>query len=246
MNKAIILAAGIGSRLFPYTKDMPKCLLTVGNMNILEYQINALKKNTIRDIIIVVGHKGEKIEEFINSNKKFDDLTIKFIKNDNYKTTNSSYSLWLARNEIKNGFIYLNSDLIFDPDLLKKILDSNYEDCIIINKKINPTSDMFKVKMKQNKIFHMNKEMEEEEIAGEAVGPAKFSQEGTTKIITRLEKLVKDGDYSNWCYRIFSDVSKEHDFYGIDSDGLFWTEIDNPSDLKNARIRIKEASLFKS
>ena len=105
---------------------------------------------------------------------------------------------------------------------------------------------MFKVKMKQNKIFHMNKEMEEEDISCEAVGPAIFSQEGSTKIITRLEKLVKDGDHSNWCYRIFSDISKEHDFYGIDSGDLFWTEIDNPNDLKNARIRIKEVSLFEN
>jgi len=238
--KAIILAAGIGSRLFPHTKDIPKCLLTVGSMSILEHQINALKENSIKDIVIVVGHKSEKIEEFVNSNKKFEDLNIKIIKNKNYKTTNSSYSLWLTKGEIKDGFIYLNSDLIFDSALLKKLMESNYEDCIIINKKINPANDMFKVRMKQDKIFHLNKEMEEEDISGEAVGPARFSQEGASKIITRLEKLIKEGDYSNWCYRIFSDISKEHDFYGISCDDLFWVEIDNLEDLEDARAKIKE------
>ena len=98
--------------------------------------------------------------------------------------------------------------------------------------------------MEQNKILHLKKEMEEEDIAGEAVGPARFSKEGANKIITRLKKLVKDGDYSNWCYSIFSDISKEHDFYGIHCEDLFWMEIDNSKDLENARTKVKEASLF--
>lgn len=242
--KAIILAAGIGSRLFPHTKDLPKCLLKVGSMNILEYQIMALKKNSIKDIVIVVGHKGEKIIEYINSNKNFEDLNIKIIKNNDYKTTNSSYSLWLAKNELKDGFIYLNSDLIFDPRLLERLLKSSYEDCIIINRNVNSVNDMFKVKMEQSKILHMNKEMEEEDIAGEAIGPAIFSKEGANKIMTRLSKLVEDEDYSNWCYRIFSDISKEHNFYGIDCEDLFWKEIDNFEDLENARTQIKKISLF--
>ena len=67
--KAIILAAGEGKRLMPYTSGIPKCMVNVGGRPLIEYQIDILKKSGINDIIIVKGHHGNKIK--INGTRTF-------------------------------------------------------------------------------------------------------------------------------------------------------------------------------
>lgn len=89
-NKAIIVAAGLGSRLGDLTKDIPKSLLKIGKDTIIERNINTLKKNGIEDIGIVVGYKKEKIMELLG-----DGYT--YIFNPFYENTNNMASLWFAK-----------------------------------------------------------------------------------------------------------------------------------------------------
>jgi len=229
--KAVILAAGVGSRLLPETEMMPKCLLTVEGKSILEHQLDALNECGVNDIIIVIGYKGDMIKQLIGDRAKY-------IESKEYESTNSSYSLWLAREELKDGFIYLNADLVFHPALLKKLLDAKESDAIIFSNKIRKDSDMFKLSMNGNKIHHMDKNLDIEEAKGEAIGPVKISEKGASIVFNKLDNLIKSGDKNNWVYPIFSQMSKEHDFFGIECGDLPWQEIDTPEDLKSARAKI--------
>lgn len=229
--KALILAAGIGSRLLPHTNEIPKCLLKIGDKSILEYQLDALNKCGINEIIIVIGHKGEGIRKFVkNRNEKF---TI--IENEIYKTTNSSYSLWLAREHIKEGFIYLNSDLVFDCRLLKKLLKSPYKDAMIVDTKRVLEEDMFKIKLKKGVIRELNKKMDKKIADGQGVGPLKFSEESAHEIINIINELIKKDEKNAWCYSIFDKLSRVKNIYAIEADGLYWKEIDVNADLEEAR-----------
>ena len=229
--KAVILAAGPGNRLFPHTKDLPKCLLKVRGHSILEYQIAALKQCNIQDIAIVLGHCGKKIREYLK-------VPILFIENKEYATTNSSYSLWLARDFIKDGFIYINSDLLFHPAMLQALLKSPEPDAIIIDSKVDVRDDMQKARMEGNRILSMDKNLSPALTTAEVVGPAKFSAERAKQIIQHIGNLIDKGEKNQWSYEVFSNIAKNNKFIGIENPGCFWAEIDTLSDLVNANKNI--------
>src|SRR3989344_9400688 len=100
IKHALILAAGRGRRLMPYTKDRPKCLVEGGGKPILYYQLRALEENGISNITIVVGYLGNKIKKYATAH--FPHLSFNFIKNDLYSTTNDIYSFNLAAKYCKD------------------------------------------------------------------------------------------------------------------------------------------------
>src|SRR3989344_7520019 len=175
IKKALILAGGRGRRLDDYTKDKPKCLIEIEGKCFLDYQLEALEKNNIKEVIIVIGDKGDKIKEFIQ-NPKFKNLDIKIVENKEFELTNSSYGVWLVRDEIKQEhYIHLNCDLIFSADLLKRVIESKHENVIVIDTKIELKDNMEQVYMDEdNKITHMQNTLLEGAV-GKAVGVAKFS-----------------------------------------------------------------------
>ena len=118
---ALILLAGIGKRMKTLGKQTPKSLLVVKNKPILWYSINTLQKCGISKFIFVTGYKADKIISF--SKKMFPKLSIKFIYNNKFNTTNSIYSYFLAREHVKNkDFLRLEGDLLYTPNIIKKIL----------------------------------------------------------------------------------------------------------------------------
>ena len=90
--KAIIVAAGLGSRLKHLTQDTPKCLLKFGGKPIMGYQLTSLLENGIKDLVIVIGYKGHLIKEFIQNHPTFKDLNVTFVENPDYATTSTGYS----------------------------------------------------------------------------------------------------------------------------------------------------------
>ena len=122
ISTAVILAAGNGVRLSPLTKNLPKCLIKVHGISILCNLLDSLHKYRFKNIIFVVGYLGEKIIRVIKETERWKDFEIEFVFNDLYSTTNNIYSLWLTRNLVKESFLLMESDIIFDPILLEDIL----------------------------------------------------------------------------------------------------------------------------
>ena len=109
--KAIILAAGLGSRLMPLTKEMPKSMLKVGGKPILKWIVGNLKSCGIHEIIIVTGYKQDKIKEFFGD-------TVQYRYNPFFKHCNQVGSVWFARNDMNDEFIYIHADVFFDVRIL--------------------------------------------------------------------------------------------------------------------------------
>ena len=112
--KAIILAAGKATRLLPLTKDTPQCMLKVGKKTILERQIELIKKSGIDDITVITGYLSEKVEKFCKK------LGIKTLFNPFYEVSGMAMTLWAAKDELKDGFIFLYSDVLFDLKIILK------------------------------------------------------------------------------------------------------------------------------
>ena len=119
--KALILLAGIGSRLHPLTLDKPKSLLELGKATIFEHMITKLRDCGIESFIIVCGHMQEIFESFVQ--RKFPELDIVFVRNELYKTTNTGYSLLMGRTLLEGeAFVKLDGDVIFDKRILERLL----------------------------------------------------------------------------------------------------------------------------
>ena len=120
VRTALLLAAGLGSRLGPVTETLPKCLVSVGGMPILERLVRALDAHGFERLVIVTGYKAEAIRDYLG--ESFGGIAIEYIVSPVFETTNNIYSLWLARHLIDEPFMLVESDLVFDEQLLAPLL----------------------------------------------------------------------------------------------------------------------------
>ena len=128
ITTALLLAAGTGSRLQPLTRNAPKCLTEVGDRPILDRLIHNLRAKGFKRLVVVLGHQGDQIRDFLRH--KADDMQVDYVFNPDYQTTNNLYSLWLARQQIQEPFLLVESDLVFEARMLDDML---YPDRIAIS-----------------------------------------------------------------------------------------------------------------
>lgn len=126
--KAVILAAGIASRLRPLTDTTPKCLLKIGERCLLERAFDALIQNGFDEFIIVTGYRQQQIVDFLQARYPVQNIT--FIYNDRYESTNNIYSLWLTRPYTDGEeILLLDSDIVFDRSIVSNGPYNHYFRC---------------------------------------------------------------------------------------------------------------------
>jgi len=237
--KAVILAGGQGKRLLPYTLDKPKCLLSVHGQTILDYQLAALDFCKIKEVAIVTGFCHLAIIEHLQKKG----ISVEIIHNHKYEETNNAYGIWLARDYVSkspDGFLLINSDLIFRPAMLKFLINHAEPDGIIIQKKFDPKGDMVKIAMEGDNIVAMSKQVPPEQAVAEAIGPVKFSQKGGNNFLDFIGSFIAKGEFNHWFFYMLGDFARQHHFVGIENPGFVWAEIDTPEDLNLAKDIIPE------
>jgi bifunctional UDP-N-acetylglucosamine pyrophosphorylase/glucosamine-1-phosphate N-acetyltransferase len=149
--KAVILAAGKGTRLLPLTENIHKGLLLVGNKPLLEHSINALAENKIKEIFLVVNYRKEDIMNYFGDGSKFD-VKINYQYQENPKGGTAD-AVRCVKDKIKESFILLNGDVFFQPSIIKKLKES-YVDCdgLIICKKVKNPQEYGVFKIEKNRI----------------------------------------------------------------------------------------------
>jgi choline kinase len=226
--RGIILAAGKGSRLNGTIGDKPKCLLRVGKTTLIERQIEVLRALGIGDIVVVVGCDADRVRRTCGHR-------ITYIENTRFAQTNSLYSLWLARPLLLDGFVVLNCDVLFHPQLLVDLLTSRYDDALLISYCDGPLGDEeMKVKVRRGRVVEMSKTLPPDEADGENVGIVKFSADGARLLAGVLDERVAAGGLRDWAPRAFAEVAHVRPLHAIGTRGLPWTEIDFPEDYERA------------
>ena len=132
VKRAIIMAAGTGSRMNPVTLDTPKPLVRVNGVRMIDTVIQALHANNIKEIYIVVGYLKEKFEEI-----KVDYPNITLIENPYYDTCNNISSLYVAREYIEDAIILDGDQIIYNPDILAPNFERSGYNCIWTDKETN-------------------------------------------------------------------------------------------------------------
>src|SRR3989344_9576902 len=231
--KAIILAAGMGSRVGKHTEDKPKYLLEVRGKPLIDYQFEALIECGVKDIIVVIGYKGELIRKHILSNPKFKELKVNFVENENYNSTGTAYSWWLAREHIRNEdfVIHLHSDLLFFPELIKGLLGDFRKDIMCVDKKIKLDESYAQTIMdERGKMLILDRRNIPNADGKVVMGVSKFSNSTINRLIRDIENCINQGDRKQALYQIMQKTVGEVEYYGFDISDYFLKEVNTIED----------------
>ena len=239
--KAVILAAGIASRLRPLTNNTPKCLLKVGDKNILQLTIENLLANNITELVMVTGYLEQQIKDFVATT--FPQLNVTYIYNEVYDTTNNIYSLWLAKNELLGDeMLLMDSDIIFDSNIIAALINSTYENCLAL-KRHNVGEEEIKVKADNNgRVLEISKIVPPSLAIGESIGIEKFGVKSLYKLFEVIDRKVVHEKMVNIFYEVaFEEMIKEgEDIFIVDTTEYICMEIDTAADLHTAAEVLKK------
>lgn len=231
----IILAAGVGSRLYPYTKNMPKCMVKVTSTEtIVERAIRLINSNDKDAVItLVLGYQGDSIKRLLGNK-------CNYIVNPFYKVTNSIASLWFARNilEKHEPTVILNADIVFSKSLAKEICTIPTESTIYYDSSIRSNGDYNVQELNDNMIV-MGKELDQ--YSGEYVGITKYPGADVQYILDEVDMMVHDDLYDQWYENALVQMSLNGTlrFKTIDISDHDWSEIDSIDNLMKIREIIK-------
>lgn len=246
--KAIIIAAGPGSRLKPLTDNKPKCMLEINGKTLIKRQIETFRKCGIDDIIVVKGYKKNLI----------DYPGVKYYINRNYRNNNILESLMYAEKEMTSEFIVSYSDIWYDEDIIKKLINSKGDISIIVDtdwishykeRYQHPIEEAEKVAVENNRVVKISKIINPNEAYGEFIGLAKFSKKGA-EILKGGYAAVKK-EFQNKAFQTAASVEKAYltdmiqelidrgyEVINVDIKDK-WVEIDTIEDYERAQKLIK-------
>jgi choline kinase len=224
-TRAIVLAAGRGGRLSGVTGDHPKCLARVGSCTLLERQLAALRSCGLEDITVVVGYHAADVLRVCGPG-------VGFIHNTSFASTNSLYSLWLARDLLADGFVVLNCDVLFHQQLLIDLLSARYEDALLVAGRGDEVyrDEEMKVCIRGGRVVDIAKTINPAAADGENIGVAKFGRSGAAALVEELSRLVDAAAVHEWLPAAFNAFCRRRPLWAIESRGFPWIEIDFPED----------------
>lgn len=231
---AVILAAGMGERLMPLTKDIPKTLLEINNRTIIENMVIKCLDNGIKEYMVVVGHFKEKVAQECQRLALKYDVTFTIVENNEYFKTNTGVSTLLAVKQLKNrDFIIINGDNVFDEKIIENLLESDSTAMIIDNhKKLNQES--FKIMIEDSIIKDMGKEISIESSSGEFIGISKVAS-GDVELFTEILSRLTSEDPQQYYDIAYVELSRKSKVDYVYTNGLKWTEIDDINDFNHAK-----------
>lgn len=234
--KALILAAGLGTRLAPLTNDRPKSLVTVNGKAILEKQIENLLLNDVTDITIVSGYQADALEKAIHG--KWPQIHI--ICNDVYENTNNMYSAFLSEPYLNHmDFLMMNADVFFDSSVISSLLSFSAPNAIVTDIGTYYEESM-KVRVSNKKIIEISKAITKEDAFGSSIDVYKFSADGGAAFFSKCSAYIDEKkELKKWSEIALNEALADVDFYPCPLNGR-WFEIDTKEDLQIAESIFKE------
>ena len=233
--KAVILAAGQGTRIRSVHGERPKCLIEVDESTILDHQLEALSLAGVNEIAIVVGYEKEQIIAHVKARHRGSHQNIHFIENPAFALSNNIYSLWLALEGLRgDNFVVLNADVIFDPGILQFAVPPSAPISMIVDPLWR--DETMKVIISGDRVTQMSKKITRDKFSGTYIGITVFGQCIYENFASKMSGLISAGRvdvFFNVAVQELADQGVHVGYTG--TDGLPWAEIDDPLDLSFAQ-----------
>ena len=239
--KAILLAAGKGTRIARNVERVPKSTLPVDGVPLIRRSVELLQAQGI-ECVICTGYEEEKIRSSLGGISG-----LAYYYNPFFAVTNSIASLWFAREELNDDVLIMNADVYFSEEILHTLLSDQRNPVMAIDCSRTKEGDYFFYTSLDGRIEKYGKGLPIEQRSCEYVGMAKINKEFLPAFVKRMDQLIYTGEYNAWWENVlysFTD-DKEYDIYTVDVDGRFWAEIDYFDDYERiidyiARTKEKE------
>jgi histidinol-phosphate/aromatic aminotransferase/cobyric acid decarboxylase-like protein/NDP-sugar pyrophosphorylase family protein len=244
VRRAVVLAAGRGSRLHSLTGDAPKCLTEIGGEPILERALNALASQGITEAVVIVGYMGTMVRDRVGSH--FSGINILYVEAPDYASTNNIRSLWDARDYLDQDLVLLEADIAFDAEIVGALLAQSGSSVAVA--RYGPA--LSGTVVRRNGTGHVTSF-----VLGAEQGP-RFDAKDTFKtvniyvlreqllreqLLPRLSNAIAAGRVNEYYETIFrdcvADPRAEVDIAAVDVSASRWSEIDDDRDLDAAEFQ---------
>src|SRR5437899_114472 len=185
--KAVVLAAGEGARMGPFTASVPKVMIPVGNRPVLEYVVQALVDNGIRDLVFIVGYRRERIQSHFQDGKAFG-AHITYVTQT--KQLGTAHAIWEARAHLEDPFVVLNGSNMVDGRFVEDLLGAAARPAVLITESERPQS--YGVVTAQGKDLVAITEKPTEVISN-LINTGAYALD--SRIFDEIERLAKEGKH---------------------------------------------------
>ncbi|WP_303657565.1 HAD-IIA family hydrolase [Haladaptatus caseinilyticus] len=249
--RGVILSAGIGSRLRPLTLHKPKCCVTVDGEPILARQLRAYDDVGVTNVTVIAGYLADHVEtvcERVESQRPNLETTVR--TSEVYANTDNMYSLSLASEDVAGEeFILSNGDVVFDPGLLKTLVESDADSAVACDTGAF-SEEAMKVSVDDtDRITHIDKAIPEEAAHGSSADVYRFSADFSTMLFDEITKTIdRENDYCEWTEVAIDRIvrNRDHDLTVVDISDYSWVEIDDFDDLQAADVLFSSLSSLDS
>lgn len=236
--KALIYNSGLGKRMGELTAHCHKSMVKLQNgETIFERQIRILQECGIRDVVVTTGPFKEQLEQ-VTKQPRFSNMHFTLVENSVYDQTNYIYSMYLAKEHINDDMILLHGDLVFNKELLKKVLASNEANLITINRQKTLPEKDFKGRIKDGKLQEVSINIFDDNCF--ALQPMyKLDRETLSKWVQKTVEFVESGNTKVYAENAFNEILPTLDVKEFSYENDYIDEIDNPDDLKRVSSEIR-------
>lgn len=228
--KAVLLAAGKGTRISRYLDGNPKCTVDLGNgTKLIEYTIAMLKKKGITDIALATGYRHQVIENVLA------DAGVKFFYNPFYDVTNSIASLWFAKEFLTDDdTLIMNADVFAEESAYDHLLATNKNPVLAFDSSRRDEAD-YKFYCPNGVIEKYGKELTGADISGEYVGFAILRKDYIPRFVQQMAKMIDMQKHNLWWENVLYELASKEAIYVDDISGMFWAEVDYIEDYERIR-----------
>lgn len=241
--KAVILSAGQGKRLLPLTADKPKALLPIGAHPLFAWQIASLVQCGISDIVIVTGYGADKFDETLAEvAPRFPGARLRTLYNDIWDKSDNLASCWQAREEMREPFLLINGDTLFQAELCETLLASPPAPITLaVDRKTHYDDDDMKVRLDGKRLLDIGKTLTPAHTQAESIGMLRFSAEGAQRFVDTIgEAMSKEDGSKKWFLSAIATLAKTIEIETCLISGHPWCEVDYPLDLKRAYALVSD------
>jgi len=238
----MLISAGIARRMYPLTRETPKCLLRIhDDLTILDIQLCELKKIPVQKIYIIVGFKAKMISDYVSKN--YPELPIEFIYNPFFEVSNNLASVWLALKNIRTDLITINGDDVFSIDIIAKLIKAKGDIVVTLSQKNSYDDDDMKVRLHNGILTDIGKTIIPSHADAESIGIIKYTQKGLALFKETLDSLIEanHGAINMFYLEAIDDLAKRTSAIKTTIvDQSQWYEFDFPEDIETIKRNIFE------
>ncbi len=237
--KALILNSGLGSRMGVITNEHPKCMTEISFKNtILSRQLRILVSFGVEEVVMTTGYYDKVLVEYCNALHL--PLKYTFVNNPLYDKTNYIYSIYCAKDQLKDDdIILMHGDLVFESRVMEAVID-NDNSCMAVSSTLPLPEKDFKAVIKNGRINKVGIEFFESAMAAQPL--YKIKKDDWLVWLANIEKFCESDNRKVYAENAFNEISGQCKIYPCDVQDMLCAEIDTPEDLKVVSQKVAEVN----